>query len=244
MVLAGPSAAGHRLAGALAVTLVFAVVARVIRGVTTSGALAGALVSFLLYAAAGPGAFLVLVSVFVLTWITTRLGYPRKERRGTAEKRGGRTASQVLANLGVAAISAGLYGLWPRPVFLLMVSAALAEAAGDTVSSELGQLTRDTAVLITTWEDVPSGTDGGITVGGTLAGAFAAALISLVCALMELVPAAWFWISAAAAVVGMLADSVLGASLQRKGILNNDGVNFLSTAVAAVTAVVMATFWH
>src|SRR5215472_7344732 len=59
MVLAGRSATGHRLAGALAVTLVFAVVARVIHGVTTSGALAGALVSFLLYAAAGPGAFLV-----------------------------------------------------------------------------------------------------------------------------------------------------------------------------------------
>jgi len=42
-----------------------------------------------------------------------------------------------------------------------------------------------------------------------------------------------FWISGLGAVFGLLFDSVLGATLERRGWLNNDGVNFLSTASAA-----------
>ncbi len=121
------------------VTVVFTTLARWVRGVSLSGAIAGAAVCFLLYVGAGPGAFVALVSVFALTWISTRFGYRRKEKLGTAEKLDGRTALQVLANLAVAAGCAGLSALTAKSVFLLAVSAALSEAAADTVSSELGQ---------------------------------------------------------------------------------------------------------
>ena len=53
----------------------FALLARWLHAVSVSGASAGALVSFILYAFAGPGAFVALVAVFVLTWISTR-AYP------------------------------------------------------------------------------------------------------------------------------------------------------------------------
>ncbi len=223
------------LAAAL-VTLAFTLVARFLRGVTTSGAIAGAAVCFVLYASAGPGAFAALVSVFALAWVTTRSGYQQKQKLGTAEKREGRTATQVLANLGAAAICSLLFVILRRPAFLLAAAAALSEAAADTVSSEFGQARSDRSRLITTWELVPAGTDGGITLAGTLAGTLAAALVTLVSVLTALIPSRWFGPSLFAAVAGIVFDSLLGAVLERRNLLNNDAVNFLSTLFAAVLA--------
>ncbi|MBZ5719403.1 MAG: DUF92 domain-containing protein [Acidobacteriia bacterium] len=223
------------------VTVAFTALARSVRGVSPSGACTGAVVCYLLYASAGLGAFLALVSVFVLAWITTRLGYQRKQALGTAEKRDGRTASQVLANLGTAAIAAALYAVTGgKTVFLLAVTAALSEAAADTVSSELGQASSEQARLITTWETVPAGTDGGISWAGTLAGIAGAAVVSLVSAAAGMLPWKWLGPAIVAAVAGMVADSYLGATLERRGVLNNDSVNFLSTVVAAGIAGLLA----
>jgi uncharacterized protein (TIGR00297 family) len=222
---------------AIIVTVVFASLARWVRGVSFGGAIAGAAVCFLLYVGAGFGAFVALVSVFALTWISTRFGYRRKERLGTAEKLDGRTALQVLANLAVAASCAGLSAVTAgKAVFLLAVSAALSEAAADTVSSELGQARSANARLITTWEEVAAGTDGGVSWTGTVAGVAAAAVVSFVCVLAGLVPLRWLGISIVAAVAGMIADSFLGALLERRKLLNNDAVNFLGTLIAACAA--------
>jgi uncharacterized protein (TIGR00297 family) len=225
------------LSTAVIVTVVFAALARWVRGVSFGGAIAGAAVCFLLYLGAGFGAFAALVSVFALTWISTRFGYRRKEKLGTAEKLDGRTALQVLANLVVAASCSGLSALTGRrAVFLLALSAALSEAAGDTVSSELGQARSAKARLITTWEEVSAGTDGGVSWAGSVAGIVAAAVVTLVCVVTGLVPFRWLGVSIVAAVVGMIADSFLGALLERRKLLNNDAVNFLGTFVAAATA--------
>jgi uncharacterized protein (TIGR00297 family) len=222
------------LSTAVIVTVVFAALARWVRGVSFGGAVAGAAICFLLYVGAGFGAFVALVSVFALTWISTRFGYRRKEKLGTAEKLDGRTALQVLANLAVAASCAGLSALTGRKaVFLLALSAALSEAAADTVSSELGQARSAKARLITTWEEVSAGRDGGVSWAGTLAGIAAAAVVSLVCFVTGLVPLRWLGVSIVAAVVGMIADSFLGALLERRKLLNNDAVNFLGTLIAA-----------
>jgi uncharacterized protein (TIGR00297 family) len=225
-----------RLLMAALVTLGFAALARLIRGVSTSGAVAGALVSFILYVSLGAGAFAALVSVFVLAWITTRLGYSRKEKRGTAEKSDGRTASQVVANLGVSAVSALLYWNAGDAIFIAAMAAALGEAAADTVSSEYGQARSETALLITNWQEVPAGTNGGVSGAGSIAGMVAAAIISGVCVMVGLLRWRWFWVPAIAAIFGMVVDSFLGASLERKKILNNDQVNFLSTVASATMA--------
>ncbi len=219
------------------VTVIFSALGRWVRGVSFSGAIAGAAVCFLLYAGAGPGAFVALVSVFALTWLSTRFGYRRKEKLGTAEKLDGRTALQVLANLAVAAICAGLSAFTAeKTVWLLAVSAALSEAAADTVSSELGQARNEKARLITTWQEVPAGTNGGVSWAGTLAGIVAATAVSWVCVLAGLVPTKWLGISIASAIAGMVADSYLGALLERRALLNNDAVNLLGTLIAAGTA--------
>ncbi len=225
------------LAPAVIVSVVFAALARLVRGVTVGGAIAGAGICCLLYVGAGLGAFLVLVSVFALTWLSTRFGYRRKEKLGTAERSDGRTALQVLANLAVSAGCAGLSVVTARKeMFLLAVSAALSEAAADTVSSEVGQARSADARLIVSWKVVPAGTDGGVSWAGTVAGIAAAALVSLVSVMTGLVPLKWIGLSIAAAVAGMIADSFLGALLEQRKVLNNDAVNFLGTLVAACVA--------
>lgn len=241
---------------ALMVSLAFALLARGLHAVSISGAAAGALVSFLLYAFAGPGAFVALVAVFVLTWFSTRLGYARKLDLGKAESRGGRAAAQVLANLGVPALCAAatpllrfLTGPQRGPaadaildpdLLLLPLAAALCEAAADTVSSECGVAWSDNVRLITTWRRVPSGTDGGVSLPGTLAGVAAALMVAGGCAAVRLIPLSAILVAAGAAVLGMFFDSVLGATLERRRLLGNNAVNFASTALAAAVAIALA----
>ncbi len=233
----------------------FALLARWLHAVSVSGAITGALVSYLLYAFAGRGAFVALVGVFVLTWISTQLGHARKLNLGKAERRGGRAASQVLANLAVPALCAAALPLLrstpntqayfrsvgtAETLLLVGLSAGLSEAAADTVSSECGVAWSDKVRLITIWKPVPPGTDGGVSAPGTLAGAIAALAVAGICRAVRLISLTTVPIVAGTAVLGMMFDSLLGATLEQRQIVGNNTVNFLSTAFAALAAMALS----
>jgi uncharacterized protein (TIGR00297 family) len=190
--------------------------------------------------AAGWGGFAALCTVFVMTWVATRVGYRRKQRIGSAERRGGRNVGQVLANLGIPALAALFHIGWHDPRLLLAMAAALSEVAADTLSSEIGAVLGGTPRLVTTWERVPPGTDGAITWLGTLVAIFAAAMVGLVCAATRVFTVPSLALCTAAAIFGTLVDSLLGATLERRGLMENNSVNFLSTASAAILAFLFA----
>jgi uncharacterized protein (TIGR00297 family) len=237
----------------LGLSLILGLMVVQLRAATPGGAFAGALLTAcLMFSTASlpyqpwRTALVPVTAVFVLTWIGTRLGRERKERLGTAEGRQGRTAAQVAANLGVAALASNdLTQSWladsgwvsraaQAPMLLFAVGlAALAEAAADTTSSEIGQVWGGRPRMITTLHQIEPGTDGAVSLMGTLAGLIAAVIVSGVGALALSGGWAMFWISCAGAVFGLFFDSLLGATLERRGWLNNDAVNFLSTASAA-----------
>ena len=227
---------------ALGFTAAFALSARALRAVTTLGAVVGGVLAFLLFIAGGPGTFAVLVAVFLGTWIATRIGHGRKRRLGTAEDRSGRSAVQVGANVAIPALAvlAGVASRHPA-AWLVAASASLAELAADTVSSELGQAVSDSAYLITDFRPVPVGTNGGISVIGSLAGAAGAIAVTTVALASGIIAAHWWLPVMAAGTLGMFVDSVLGATLERRGWLNNDAVNLLSTLVAALFALFL--YW-
>lgn len=238
VLLAGGDAhVAHRLPMALMLTAALAVAARVLRAVTAGGALAGWFAALLLYLGAGPAMFAGLVALFLLTALGTRWGRSRKEQLGTAESRSGRSAAQILANTGMAALAAALApgSEYPMPLLAAAV-AALAEAAADTVSSEYGQAAARPTFLITSGRPIAPGTDGGVSLGGSAGGVLAAALVVATCVAGGVVPVTTFLPLVLAGTLGMVVDSFLGAVWERRGRLSNDTVNLLGTLSAATFA--------
>jgi uncharacterized protein (TIGR00297 family) len=200
-------------------------------------------------------ALIPVLAVSFLAFAATRAGRRKKERLGTAEPRRGRSASQVAANLGMAALVATepvkiwlLNSRWlplaahPGALLLALPLAALAEAAADTVSSEIGQVLGGRPRMITTLRAVEPGTDGAVSVAGTLAGLVAAAIVAGAGSWASRGGWILFTLSCVGAVFGLLFDSLLGATLEKRDWLNNDAVNFLSTASAAGFALAVMAF--
>ena len=240
----------------LGLSLIFGLIVHRLRAATPGAAFAGvAITASLMFSTATlpyqpwRTALVPVCAVFLLSFAATRLGRDQKERLCTAERRHGRTAAQVAANLGVAAlVSNGLVQTWlgnadwlsrasmtPTLLFALGL-AALAEAAADTVSSEIGQVLGGKPRMITTLRQVEPGADGAISLVGTLAGVAAAALVALAGSLALSGGREMFLVAGAGGIFGLFFDSLLGATLERRGWLNNDAVNFLSTASAAAFA--------
>jgi uncharacterized protein (TIGR00297 family) len=240
---------------AAAISAMFGLVAFRLRAATAGAAAYGSLICFDLtiltgkpdggsVAHSGP---IPLLLLFALTYLSTRFRQNRQPL-GVAEgeERRGRNAAQVVANLGIGAVAAMQWYMYmgfrlPHgangpAVFAYMQApmlAALAEATADTVSSEIGQAIGGTPFLLTSFRRVSPGTDGAVSLVGTLAGVAAAALIALVgIPALSLDPADIVRVLIAA-IAGLFFDSLLGASLERRGWIGNDLVNFASTAFAA-----------
>lgn len=245
------------LAWTLAISTALGLIAWLARAGTPAAAFTGAVLNASLMFSTGATPFaawrtaMVPVLVFlVATSLATRFGRARKERLGTAEERHGRGAAQVAANLGFAALACTpAVRDWAvdrfsihstRPVLFFAVGlAALAEAAADTISSEIGQVLGGTPRMLTTLRPVEPGTDGGITIAGTLAGVVAAGLVAGAGTLALSGGSAMLALSWVGGLFGLFFDSLLGATLERQDLLNNDAVNFLSTVSAALVALAL-----
>ena len=236
---------GRRIILAIAVNLAFALLACALKAASRSGAVGGFFLGTAIYLGYGYKSFLLLFAFVLLGSVATRLGFSKKAARGVAERRGGaRSWREALANLLAAAFfSLLVITTHHEAAFLIALVAALAEAAGDTVSSEVGQWASDRAYLIMTFEAVPAGEDGGISLGGTAAGFAASAIIiglGLGLGLCGPYRFAGPAIALGAACVGNLFDSLLGATIQRRGLVTNGIVNFAGTSVAGALALGLA----
>ena len=219
----------------------FATLALLLRGVSRSGAAAGALIALIVTDTGGLPMFAILVTVFALTWMATRAGRELKQRLGVAERPKGRNGAQVLANLWASAMAIALSLLLPwHEALRIAALAALAEAASDTVSSEIGEAFGRRARLITTWRDVPVGTDGGVSPVGMIAGLLAAVAIG--CASLLTLRFSAACVVAFCGFAGMICDSFLGALFERRGWMTNNAVNFFSTCVTAGLGFVIVRF--
>jgi uncharacterized protein (TIGR00297 family) len=172
------------------------------------------------------------------------VGYAVKQAAGIAQARGGaRGVRNAVANCGAGAVLIMLAAATPHGALLLVgFVAAFATAAFDTVSSEIGQVYGRRTFLITTLRPVPRGTEGAISLEGTLAGVAASLLLGGLGVATGLIPVAALGPVLAGAFAGAMGESVLGASLEARQVVDNEVVNFLNTVAGAAVAVALARF--
>ena len=209
------------------------------RTVTIPGAIAGFAIGVVVWLGAGWTAWILLLAAFAIAVVTTKMGGRRKALLGIAEERGGRRgAGNALANTGVAAWMAALAALTVhRDAAVAGCVAALVAGSSDTVASEIGKAFGRRTWLVSTLRPVAPGTSGAVSSEGTAAGAAAAVLLAAFASSMGLVAPSLVIPVAIAAVVAALIESMLGATLEARGVLNNDLLNFATTSIAAMLAV-------
>ena len=228
--------------GALATNAGAAAAGYAARTVTLPGAVAGAIIGVAIFVAIGWQGWVLLFVTFVAASAASRTGLARKQMLGIAETREGRRGvGNAIANTGAAAVAAVLAGLDVHPSSAtLAFVAALVAGGSDTIASEIGKAFGKRTYSVTSLSRVAPGTSGAMSLEGTIAGLLGAAGLGLVAvALGLLVPSALLLV-VVAATVGALVESGLGATLEEPGILNNDLLNFINTAVAAAVAVIAA----
>ena len=212
------------------------------RTVSTSGAVTGALVGIVIFTFAGLPGWVLLFASYLVASVSSRLGLRRKAVLGIAEERGGRRGpGNTIANTGLAAFLAAVAVLSPyREGALLAMVAALAAGGSDTVASEIGKAWGRQTFLFPSLKAVRPGTSGGISLEGTAAGVVAALGLSTIALALGLVQGNGLWYATVGATAGAFVESWLGATLEPAGVLDNDMLNFINTAVAAAAAVALS----
>jgi uncharacterized protein (TIGR00297 family) len=212
------------------------------RTVSRSGTIAGAAIGIVIYAAGGWRAWVMLFVTFLVAAVASRLGVKRKMLLGIEEERGGRRgAGNAFANCGIAALAAvAAVTTTHREAAWLAFVAALTAGGSDTVASEIGKAWGKSTFLVTSFGRVKPGTPGAMSLEGTTAGIVAAAALALVAVTLGQIATSMVLAVVVGATVGALVESLLGATLEGPGILNNDMLNFINTAVAVAVALVIA----
>ena len=205
---------------------------------TTGAVWLGGALGLLIYLGSGFGGLALLALFFGLGTAASSWRVADKRRLGLAEEnKGRRTAGQVVANAGVAGLLGLLAWQWPpaAPLARLMLAGSFAAATADTLASELGNVYGRRYYNILTLKPDTRGLNGVISLEGTALGlAGTAGLAAAYCLGAGWGPAFGYLLVAGTA--GNLADSVLGATLERRGYLGNNAVNFLNTLTGALVA--------
>ena len=197
--------------------------------------------------------YAVVMFYFLVGSAVTRIGMVQKEAEGIAEKRGGARGPEnvwgsafaaTICAIGVAAINLGWLDPGWESFLLLGYVASFSTKLADTTASEVGKAYGKSTYLITTLQPVPRGTEGAISLEGTLAGIVGGILISLVAYSLGLITFTGVIICTIASFVATNLESVIGATLQSKlDWLSNELVNVINTIIGAVVAISIAMWW-
>jgi uncharacterized protein (TIGR00297 family) len=203
-----------------------------------AAAATGGALGLLIYLGSGFRGLALLALFFGLGTAASSWRVADKRRLGLSEEnKGRRTAGQVVANAGVAGLLGLLAWQFPpaAPLGRLMLAGSFAAAAADTLASELGNVYGRRYYNILTLRPDARGLNGVVSLEGTLLGLAGSGVLAAAYCL------GFGWSVAfggllVAGTAGNLADSVLGATLERRGWLDNNAVNFINTLTGALVA--------
>jgi len=233
---------------------------------TDAGQFHGWLLGVIIWGCLGWQGYAVVMFYFLVGSGVTRIGKAQKEAEGIAEKRSGARGPEnvwgsaltaTLCAVGVLAFSIlgktgdilGETGKMPVPqsvisLLLLGYAASFCTKLSDTCASEIGKAYGKRTFLITTLQPVPRGTEGAVSLEGTIAGIVGSILMALVSSAVGLIDLTGIVFCVVAAFIATNIESVIGATVQSKfEWLTNEVVNFFNTLIGAIAAIVLASAW-
>jgi uncharacterized protein (TIGR00297 family) len=219
---------------------------------TPAGLLHAWILGIILWGTLGWRSYTVMMFYFLVGSAVTRIGMQKKEAAGIAEKRSGARGPEnvwgsalvaTLCALAAYTLAVAPFPWTPRVIFLLLLGyvASMSTKLSDTCASEVGKAYGKRTFLITTFQPVERGTEGAVSLEGTLAGIAGSIAIAVVGWVVNLItPIDILWCVIAALIATNL-ESVIGATLQSKfDWLTNEVVNGLNTLMGASIAVAIA----
>ncbi|BAZ06798.1 TIGR00297 family protein [Calothrix sp. NIES-3974] len=218
---------------------------------TTAGLVHAWVLGVLIWGTLGWPGYVVVMFYFLVGSSVTKLGMAQKEAEGIAEKRSGTRGPEnvwgsafagAVCAVGVGLVKAGwVESVIPVSLLLLGYAASFATKLADTTASEVGKAYGKRTYLITTLQPVPRGTEGAVSLEGTLAGiggAIAIAIVAWGVGLIDIWGIVW---CAIAAFIATNIESLIGATWQTKYTwLTNELVNVINTLIGSITAIILA----
>ncbi|RZM78635.1 TIGR00297 family protein [Leptolyngbya iicbica] len=219
---------------------------------TPAGYLHAWVLGVLVWGCLGWQGYTVVMVYFLVGTAVTRIGMAEKEAAGIAEKRSGvrgpenvwgSALTATLCAIGIFVAQQGWLtetNLWVGLLSLGYV-ASFATKLSDTTASEVGKAYGKRTFLITTLRPVPAGTEGAVSLEGTLAGVVGSAVMAAVGLATGLITPVGALLCLIAAFIATNAESVIGATLQEQlPWLTNELVNIVNTTIGAIAAILLA----
>lgn len=237
-----PNASIEALALAFAISFILSLIALKAKIADESGLMSATLIGTITILFTGLKFFAILLLFYVLGSVITKYKYSLKESLGIAEPSGGaRGFSNVFGNSLAPLFFAMNYGTTGEEIFALAFVSSVATALGDTMASEIGKTARN-VYLITNFEKVKPGTNGGISVIGEIGALIGCFLVSIFALALEILPFQYLPAVIVSAFIAIHLDSLLGATLEIKGYLNNSAVNFIATFCGGIICIFFALY--
>jgi uncharacterized protein (TIGR00297 family) len=239
----------HSFFMALIINGVIAAAAYFTKVVKKSGIIGGLLVGIPIYYFLGYRGFLILFAMFLLGTLATKVGFKTKQGLGLAEPdEGARGFKNVIAKClpGVCFAFASSFVLEYNGFFfkamIIGFVASFAAGAFDTVSSEIGQVYGKRAFTLIPLKRVKPGTEGAVSLEGTIAGLIAAIIVILLgyWLILSNCPMPFrkaFYFPIIAVIVSNIIESILGSQLEQKHLLGKFGTNLTNTVLAGFIAI-------
>jgi uncharacterized protein (TIGR00297 family) len=208
---------------------------------TPWGLVHGYALGVIIWATLGWQGYAIVMVYFAVGSGVTKIKAAQKEAEGIAEARGGaRGPENVWGSALVGTICALGFVFFPamKTLWYLGYTASFATKLADTTASEIGKAYGKTTFLITTFKPVPRGTEGAVSLEGTLAGIGGSMVIAFLAYGVNLIDPLGIVITIVAAFIATNVESLIGATLQEKfAILTNEVVNIINTAIGAGVAI-------